>query len=722
MEKPKSKFLQLFPYLLPWHGFLLIVSSSYLLANIFSSKGSLYFPMLIGTSNRLFDLIYWSGWLYLLAFLILSVRRRDLFSSYANKSLFFIYFTNLIFLYPVYRIPLDYLAPPSFFYSLFKENFIRAIAFPIFSFSTFYSILHFSKKEISFQFKSKYMFAYFFIAVVTFLLLQGRPFPKLEDEFAYFFQSLIFDKGQIVFQMQKPTGITWERFSEIVQLPYIFFNEGVIYSAHFHGTSFLFTLFGKIHIKPYTGVILLSLSFIVYYLLAKKLFKTNKNGMYLSYLLFIGSPLLITLSSTYMSHIPALFFLVLMTYGRILIDTRSRKQLSFSLLFLCLGIFGSIWVRPQSAFPAIFALFLFDSYRLILKKFADKRIFLYIVFYSIVLVVSYSSLKLYSDNLPAKNIFLTSSFMGNFFESGCQSIGIGEKTGCFATYGTLGHSPLKLLFNSLDLISTLSSEHSILGIPLMPIFLFLFPIGYARMKKGKFDLLLFGIFSMNLGIFSLYWHNGGESYKGRYLADSIFSFYLLLGIWGGIFFKKHLREKIKKHNLAFAISIFFLIGSAYSILFGIRGHYLNREYVPYTSLDSFTKDHPRNSILASANSLNVPNELFIEKYTVPRERNKQDKATFTKKQILSTYNRGNVTLAAIATEMDDFGYLRDSFGNVLLTEIASDEIEIFGKQINVSNCYVIPFFEEFQMKNDKKKLITFWESKLGKFKDCRIKE
>ncbi|MBK8396352.1 MAG: hypothetical protein IPL26_14110 [Leptospiraceae bacterium] len=57
--------------------------------------------------------------------------------------------------------------------------------------------------------------------------------------------------------------------------------------------------------------------------------------------------------------------------------------------------------------------------------------------------------------------------------------------------------------------------------------------------------------------------------------------------------------------------------------------------------------------------------------------------------------------------MDDFGYLRDSFGNVLLTEIASDEIEIFGKQINVSNCYVIPFFEEFQMKNDKKKLITF---------------
>ncbi|MBK8393698.1 MAG: hypothetical protein IPL26_00390 [Leptospiraceae bacterium] len=405
-----------------------------------------------------------------------------------------------------------------------------------------------------------------------------------------------------------------------------------------------------------------------------------------------------------------------------MIDTRSRKQLSFSLLFLCLGIFGSIWVRPQSAFPAIFALFLFDSYRLILKKFTDKRIFLYIVFYLIVLVISYSSLKLYSDNLPAKNIFLTSSFMGNFFESGCQSIGIGEKTGCFATYGTLGHSPLKLLFNSLDLISTLSSEHSILGIPLMPIFLFLFPIGYARMKKGKFDLLLFGIFSMNLGIFSLYWHNGGESYKGRYLADSIFSFYLLLGIWGGIFFKKHLREKFKKHNLAFAISIFFLIGSAYSILFGIRGHYLNREYVPYTSLDSFTKDHPRNSILASANSLNVPNELFIEKYTIQKNVINKTKQRLQKKQILSTYNRGNVTLAAIATEMDDFGYLRDSFGNVLLTEIASGEIEIFGKQINVSNCYVIPFFEEFQMKNDKKKLITFWESKLGIFKDCRIKE
>ncbi len=307
-----------------------------------------------------------------------------------------------------------------------------------------------------------------------------------------------------------------------------------------------------------------------------------------------------------------------------------------------------------------------------------------------------------------------------FFAEGCQSIGLGQNTGCFDTYRTLGHSPTKLFFNMIDLASTLSAEHSPIALPLLPIFLLLLPIGLKRMLKGKLDLLLFGIFALNFGVFALYWHNGGESYKGRYLADSIFSFYLLLGMWGSIFIKRKVLHLVGKKQFLASIVIFFILGSTYSILFGIRGHYFNREHVPYSSFDQFTNEYPKNAIVSSSNSQKDHFQEFSTRYKIPRENDHSKIVQLTKRQILSFFNLGNVTLAAVATHMDDNGFLRDKFGNVLLTQIDPSEAESFQKWTSTDSCYTIQDFESFSPRKDKKKLITRWESEIGKFKPCNF--
>jgi hypothetical protein len=677
--------------------------------------------MLIGTSDKFYDLIYIGGWVYTIGLVYLLLRHKELFHPIVRKILFFIASINLLTMFPFYRITLDTLETISF-PSLLKENFIRAISLPLFSFSTYYSILQLVKRGLSIRLGFKFFAVYFFLSIGIFLSLQGTPYPRLEDEFAYYFQSLIFDKGKILFTMQKPPEISWERFGEITQLPYIFFQKGVVYSAHFHGTSFLLSLFGLFKLKPFTGIILLGISFFLYYSICQNLFYRNTTARWIALLLFIGSPLLITLSATYMSHIPALFSILVIISSRIWIAKREREKKSIIVptAFLGLGFFLSIWIRPQSAFPSILALLLFEGYNIILKKFQKKeRIYLFFS-YILFFIISYGSIKWYSSQLPAKNVFLTSSFMNEFFAEGCQSIGLGQNTGCFDTYRTLGHSPTKLLFNLIDLSSTLSAEHSPIALPLLPLFLLLLPIGFQRMKKGKIDLLLFGIFSLNFGVFALYWHNGGESYKGRYLADSIFSFYLLLGLWGSIFIKRKVLHIVEKKQFLASIVIFFIIGSIYSILFGIRGHYLNREHVPYSSLDKFTNEYPKNAIIASSNTQRDHFQEFSNRYKFLRENDHSKIVQFTKRQVLSFFNLGNVTLAAVSTHMDDNGYLRDKFGNVLFTEIHPSEFGYFQKWTQTNSCYTIQDFESFTPRKDKKKLITFWASEIGEFKPCDL--
>ncbi len=375
-ESMPSKFLRFFPYLLPIHILLLWISSGYVLANIFAIKGNRFYSMLIGTSDKFYDLIYTGGLAYTIGLVYLLFRHKELFHPIIRKALLFIASINLLTMFPFYRIPMDSLELVSF-PSLLKENFIRAISIPLFSFSTYYSILQLSKDRFPIRLGIKFFAVYFFLSIGIFLFLQGTPYPRLEDEFAYYFQSLIFDKGKILFTMQKPPEITWERFAEITQLPYIFFQKGVVYSAHFHGTSFLLSLFGLFKMKPFTGIILLGISFFLYYSICQNLFYRNTTARWIALFLFIGSPLLITLSATYMSHIPALFSILVLISSRIWMEKREREKRSIliPLLFLGLGIFLSIWIRPQSAFPSILALLMFEGYNLILEKGQSNSIY-----------------------------------------------------------------------------------------------------------------------------------------------------------------------------------------------------------------------------------------------------------------------------------------------------------------------------------------------------------
>ncbi|MCB1179217.1 MAG: hypothetical protein KDK36_16670, partial [Leptospiraceae bacterium] len=229
---------------------LLLISSSYVIANIFAIKGTNFYPLLIGTSDKFYDLIYYSGWLF--SFIVIYNLIRD--EKFRNNFLSFFglfLLINLIFMFPVYGILLD--KPEIIPYkSLFKEDFMRGISFPLFSlFSLFLLIKLF--RNLDKKIKNYYIVTLFVIGTIFFIFLQGKIFSRLEDEFAYYFQSLIFSNGNLIQKVTPPSGISSNRLKEIIQLPYIFNNDGSLYSAHFHGWSFLIYLFDLISLREYSN-------------------------------------------------------------------------------------------------------------------------------------------------------------------------------------------------------------------------------------------------------------------------------------------------------------------------------------------------------------------------------------------------------------------------------------------------------------------------------------
>jgi hypothetical protein len=137
-------------------------------------------------------------------------------------------------------------------------------------------------------------------------------------------------------------------------------------------------------------------------------------------------------------------------------------------------------------------------------------------------------------------------------------------------------------------------------------------------------------------------------------------------------------------------------------------------------LDKFTNEYPKNAIIASSNTQRDHFQEFSNRYKVLRENDHSKIVQFTKRQVLSFFNLGHVTLAAVSTHMDDNGYLRDKFGNVLFTEIHPSEFGYFQKWTQTNSCYTIQDFESFTPRKDKKKLITFWASEIGEFKPCDL--
>jgi hypothetical protein len=594
---------------------------------------------------------------------------------------------------------------------------------------------------------TKWLFAALLGAILLRIVLAGPAIPRLEDEVAYHLQALIFEAGQTRGRLSAElaaTGISTARLGEILQLPYVFFdpvaNAGTtgatsgalayFSSAHFHGWSAILAALSWLALKPYANALLVLLNFGLFaWLLRRVAADEFTSGDRITaagaLFLFACAPATVILTGTYMSHVAAQTLLLFLFLAHCHIRSGTPLALPWSLAILA-ALIGMAFVRLQAAAPALLALTLADLMLIGTNGLSGRKRHeadSYFSTRSAVLrlgVIATATLAalwiydLYSRAQGAGDWFFTRAYLHRYFEAGCQAIGWGPGHGCFPTYGSLGHSFRKFLLNGFDRVSELNHELSPAGLPLLPLALLLAARHWRSLLDPRRVWLKFTLaFLGATGVYSLYFHNGGESYRGRYVFEAVFAFYLIFAKLAVL----ELEACFEKAGHAWRDrmgAVVFVLAPAIlftNVAFTIRGDYFSRFIQPYANINAV----PEFGTGGSASSARVPeadppearttdaplltNALISSRDLVeqlgereartgafyyPLEFEPGARATIPIRGMKAFLNLGYATLAATATRLDSKGLPRDAHGNVLVGEATPAEIRSLANFLRIA--------------------------------------
>lgn len=560
-------------------------------------------------------------------------------------------------------------------------------------------------------------------AVLLRLVLAGPAIPRLEDEVAYHVQALIFESGKMrgdlaldVAATPTATGISVARWGEILQLPYIFFevNSGAgsttggetgisarFYSAHFHGWSAILAALAQVQLKPYANAMLILFNFWLFWYLLRsaapgEFTGHNQTAGCMALFLFVCAPATVIMTGTYMSHIAtqSLLLLLFIAHTKLRPRTGSGAWL-FWMAGAAVTLFLLVFVRLQAAVPAIFALALADLILIVAIlsgglgrdaaaiRAAVIRLGLLLLGTTVALFVY----DLYSQRLGLHDWFYTRPYLHQFFEPGCQAIGWGPGHGCFPTYGSLGHSFHKFLLNGFDRASELNQELSPAGLPLLPIALLLAVRHWRKLLNPRTIWLKFALaFLAAAGVYSLYFHNGGESYRGRYLLESVFAFYLIFARLLDLELEKFFSPGGDEWRSLFTRVALILTPLILltNVAFTIRGDYFSRFIQPYATISDPTI---RETVISSRDLFEQLGERDPQSgaFYYPLEFAPGQRAALPAASMKAFLNLGYATLAATATRIDSLGFLRDSRDNILVGEATPAEIRAIAKLTNAKD-------------------------------------
>ncbi|MCR9141955.1 MAG: hypothetical protein NXI24_06865 [bacterium] len=585
-------------------------------------------------------------------------------------------------------------------------------------------------------------------AVLLRIVLAGPAIPRLEDEVAYHIQALIFEAGQTRGQLSgelAATGISAARLGEILQLPYVFFDEirtagetaveggsesstggeiALYFSAHFHGWSALLAGLSFVALKPFANAILMILNCGLFALLVRRSFATESGGeqndrlvLVCALFLFACAPATLILTGTYMSHVATqtLLLLLFLVHGQIRADR--ALPAGFAALYVVAVIAtlsALIFVRLQAAVPALIALVAADLLLIAANvrgsraassdsRFSSLSAGLRMGSLAIAAVVSLLLYDLYARSLGSDDWFFTRAYLHQYFEAGCQAIGWGPGHGCFPTYGSLGHSFRKFLLNGFDRVSELNHELSPAGLPLLPIALLLAIRHWRKLVDPRQAWLKFALaFLGATGVYSLYFHNGGESYRGRYVFEAVFAFYLVFAKLATLELQAWFKTKSEpawRERLTRVLLILTPVILITNAAFTIRGDYFSRFIQPYANVNEVAP-HAQSALpLQSRRSeARIEDTLIgtrdlVEQlgerdessgdFYYPLEFQPGERASIPLSSMKAFLNLGYPTLAATATRLDEYGLLRDSDDNVLVGAATPDEMHALARFLRI---------------------------------------
>ncbi|HNM02392.1 MAG TPA: hypothetical protein PKK05_05720, partial [Leptospiraceae bacterium] len=647
--------------------------------SIYVLKKTAFYGQSVWQSGIVYDVLLGAG--FILALLL----RSSLKNILTSKIFLFLVLLNVLLSVPVFSIDFT----KSFQYENFiKSSLITGILKPLACFGIFTVFIRFGGFR---EFPSLKLSHILLAAVLIFgisRIVWGSPVPKLEDELAYYIQALIYSKGQTVQKIMPPDGISLERIRDIMQIPYIIFDGDLYYSAHYHGWSLLLALFNKMHLISFAGITVSIAISAVFFLILKELYPDDSEMSFIGMTVLFSTPSFIFLSSTYMSHSFTLLLNSLIFY----VWLKGKKNPKH-LLLLFLLVPAVLITRIQSSAAFFSALIISDLTEIILQKKSFKDI-LYLrtvsLFFSVLLGAG--AVCFYYTQFPAGKILLTDHYFSQFLAKNCQSLGIGENHGCFPTYGTLGHSLRKMALINLEELYSLNSVASPAGIPLLSIIIY----SFWKIKKSfilwKNEYTLLLVTLSQIGIYGLYWHNGGESYQGRYLLDGLFAF-MILGTSALKFILKDYGRTPALLLLAFSLFDIYFIK--------IRGEFINPFIEPITDIQRIGNGKTENCLF-NGKTASLQNRTFE---TVSEFNG--SKSFFTLRQTKSFLNTGNVNMFALSETIDEKGFFKDRFGNSFVWDSEYNENEMILSALNLTSLCTLKFREPEFHKGKWMKQITF---------------
>lgn len=611
---------------------------------------------------------------------------RDRFDPVKNIKILFVYlFLSLLTNVPASYILLD--GSPGFYNFLFLWV-IFGISLP---FAVVLLCIGLAKTGSGLKLTWPFVFFVLILLFSVRVIFTGGAMAKLEDEVAYFLQALIFESGQIKIQISEIPGLSAKSISEIYHMPYIFSRDGY-YSVHLHAWSFLLSLAG--FIKPWINYIVFIFSIPVFIYGNRVIRFFPENWEVFAALLFASVPVLFFQTNSYMAHTSTmlLHMSVFIAWFAIKEKKNKIKQIIISLSFVLLIVLVLIW-RPQAAIPLLAGLLIVDLYFIFLNKSANILYICRIFFIGLGGVIAFVVLRSYADRMDSNYIFFTADYFSYIFGTDCQSLGFGQGHGCFPTSGTAGYSFRKVIIRLFELFSMGNQELNAFGLPILSVIIYLiFVHRYQIFKKDSVLLPLTLISILHVGVFSLYFHNGGENYRGRYLSEISYilhySFLYLLYLES-----KNEKSKIKMlsdlfKNLEFRSIAMIIFLCLLCLQFTrSRGNFIQTGVPTYLELPLFNGNKISNALVYAKEDLPFTEKLTSNGlWAFPDEFSDDDKY-FTRTQIKAAFNTGLSTMVSHSVRIDQYGLMRDKNGNVLTGEIPIKQLMLIHNSLKLKGIY-----------------------------------
>jgi len=370
--------------------------------------------------------------------------------------------------------------------------------------------------------------------LISFFVLEH--FPHDVDNVARLFQAKTF----IEFKLSTDVPSHPEFFQGTAMVV----KDGKLFSKYNPGSSLVYAIWWKLTGVPWgINPLLSALTLIFLFFIFKKWYDEETAKLTVLFALF--SPFYLFMSSSYHSHVPCLFFLVMfllfLTKGSI-----SSKWYHFALSGFFVGM--AFMTRPYTAvlvsLPGILWLFSMQKFQNLPKR---------ILAFSAAFAIPFTLLLLYNNALTKNPLLFP------FHLAGSE-----EKIG----FGYLGHTPYKGLKNTLSMLRMLSLN--LLGWPFSLLFCAFFVL---LGKKNRWDIFVIATFSaLIIGYFFYYWID--FSFGPRFYFSAT-PFFLVLTARAVHNFPEVCRNIFRQKTMSF-LSAFLVL----SFLFSLAIYYpnLTKEY------------------------------------------------------------------------------------------------------------------------------------------------